>query len=288
MPWYTVTGTGESTGRPRRRRYYAADEAAARQQASNDGTRVDTLEPDPPRLATERQAAYAHDLGIALPTDATIEEASDLIACATSGPIAPELAAYLSACGHRVPAAQETAARLSTRHELVQWYLLNVARHLWRADWQHPRAPELPFDLAALADAFLAEQNAAKSFDRVAPEPGATWPRLIDIFHGGTDIASVNTTAYRHACALLDQRQPHQPPPRRRPVRATPAAAPTNRRMSTCRHCAAPISRAAESCPHCGGSLPGLGLKMRLLGALVAAAPAALVLYLVLHWAGLI
>jgi hypothetical protein len=263
MRWYTVVGEGLTTGKSRTRRYYAVDETDARQQALADETRPDTITPDPPRPATEKQYAYAHRLRLTLPAEATVEQASDIIAHATKGPIAPELAAYLQAVGRPVPLSQEIGARMITAHEEIQWYLLNVARHQGRGTWRHPKNPDIPLDLDALATAFAADQQAATSFKQARPADwtGEDWPRLITISSNGVGIESSRINAYKRAAELLG------PPPKevatRRAGLRSPAAPP--RQLTSCRACGHQVSHDAKTCPTCGTDDPGQPAWMRLL-----------------------
>lgn len=77
MPKFLVSGVGQDTGRKRQRTLEAKDEVHARALAEADGTIVDSVERLPDEPATERQLAYAKDLGISVPVGATKEEVSD-------------------------------------------------------------------------------------------------------------------------------------------------------------------------------------------------------------------
>jgi hypothetical protein len=79
MLTFRVTGRGRDTGRKRQQQYVAADEAHAKELAEAEGTSVESIEHLPDAPPTERQLAYAKDLGISVPVDASIEDVSDLI-----------------------------------------------------------------------------------------------------------------------------------------------------------------------------------------------------------------
>lgn len=79
MPNFGVTGIARETGRRRTRRYKAIDEAQAREFGEKDGISVSDITLLPPDPPTERQTAYAADLGIAIPDGASYEEVSNLI-----------------------------------------------------------------------------------------------------------------------------------------------------------------------------------------------------------------
>lgn len=79
MPKFLVIGVGQGTRRKRQRTFEAKDEAHARALAEADGTIVDSAERLPDDPPTEKQLAYAKDLGISVPPDATKDEVSDLL-----------------------------------------------------------------------------------------------------------------------------------------------------------------------------------------------------------------
>ncbi len=88
MPKFQIRGHGKETGRKRSRIFYASSEAKARELAAADLTIVDQIEKlpeDPPPEPTERQLAYASDLGIVIPDDADRDDISDLISHKLSG-----------------------------------------------------------------------------------------------------------------------------------------------------------------------------------------------------------
>jgi hypothetical protein len=80
MPRFQVSGRGKKTDREWKPRIYnARNEADARSKADDDGMIADVIERLPEEPPTERQLAYAKDLGISIPTEATKSEVSDLI-----------------------------------------------------------------------------------------------------------------------------------------------------------------------------------------------------------------
>lgn len=58
-------------------------------------------------------------------------------------------------------------------------------------------------------------------------------------------------------------------------------------KLKLCRQCGAHVSRYAETCPKCGAAAPTFSISMRIIAALLAGVPSAIVLYFVLHWSGL-
>lgn len=79
MPRYRVHGLRKDTMNPSHRTFYACDEGVAFDLADEDGMyveKVDLIEPEP---ATISQIAFAGRLGIDLPDDCDVDEASSLI-----------------------------------------------------------------------------------------------------------------------------------------------------------------------------------------------------------------
>jgi hypothetical protein len=85
MPSYQVAGRGKETGRSRTGTYQAYDEAEAIAKAESEGTVVDKISLLPEPSPTEAQIAYATDLGIKIPPNATKWEVRDLISCRVDG-----------------------------------------------------------------------------------------------------------------------------------------------------------------------------------------------------------
>lgn len=84
MPLFRVKGKLAETKNPRNRQYLAKTEVEARSKAEAEGILVSSVEEIPPQPPTEKQLAYAFDLGIAIPDNVTKDEISDLISMKTS------------------------------------------------------------------------------------------------------------------------------------------------------------------------------------------------------------
>ena len=84
MAKFEVIGKGKDSGRNRKRIYTAASEAEAKQLAENEGTVVGEIIKLPPDPPTDKQLAYAKDLGISIPRNATKEDLTDLISLTLS------------------------------------------------------------------------------------------------------------------------------------------------------------------------------------------------------------
>lgn len=84
MPYFRVKGKSAESGKSRNRQYLAKSESEAQSQAEKDGIVVASVGEIAAQPATERQLAYAVDLGIVIPDGITKEEISDLISIKTS------------------------------------------------------------------------------------------------------------------------------------------------------------------------------------------------------------
>ena len=84
MPYFRVKGKSAESGKSRSRQYLAKSESEAQSQAVKDGIVVASVGEIAAQPATERQLAYAVDLGIVIPDGITKEEISDLISIKTS------------------------------------------------------------------------------------------------------------------------------------------------------------------------------------------------------------
>lgn len=166
------------------------------------------------RPATERQRGYARSLGLNIPADATLEEASDIISESVNGPTSPAVAQYMVSLGlGPLRSLDQTLRRLRDRFaspqeweaECLRWYLFNVARTVQRARWRHPNDAWEPTALHPFVLRFQADEKAMTSYRRAAPEAWQTltWPDLIDIRTGGTGLESTATAAYKAAHALV-------------------------------------------------------------------------------------
>jgi hypothetical protein len=84
MPYFRVKGKTAESGKARNRQYLAKSASQAQSQAEKDGIIVNSVEEIAEQPATERQLAYAADLGIVIPDGVSKDEISDLISLSTS------------------------------------------------------------------------------------------------------------------------------------------------------------------------------------------------------------
>jgi hypothetical protein len=84
MPFFRVKGKFMETGKPRNTKYFAKSEDEAMSAAEADGMIALSVEEIPAEPATERQLAFAAELGITIPDGITKPEISDLISLATT------------------------------------------------------------------------------------------------------------------------------------------------------------------------------------------------------------
>jgi hypothetical protein len=153
MPHFDVVGEGIKTNRRRHKRYLANDEHHVRKLALQDDTRVITItlvEPGPP---TEKQLAYARDLGLSFSSDVTINEMGNLLSRAqeddTQAPrwlieywwsIAPvEKDMYVTQyAGFAFLIRLIHGVTFSGQHpaEMVRWFIYFVVRDRLRLSWE--------------------------------------------------------------------------------------------------------------------------------------------------------
>jgi len=142
MPTFRVTGRGRDTGRKRQQQYVVADEAHAKDLAEAEGTSVESIERLPDAPPTERQLAYAKDLGISVPVDASIEDVSDLIDARLHGDKPAEARHQAIAKRYRVIFTRYTGKKAlfdrlmakliepGREQDLMAWFVYRVYREL--------------------------------------------------------------------------------------------------------------------------------------------------------------
>lgn len=84
MPYFRVKGKTAESGKARNRQYLAKSASQAQSQAEKEGIIVNSVEEIAVQPATERQLAYAADLGIVIPDGVSKDEIGDLISLNTS------------------------------------------------------------------------------------------------------------------------------------------------------------------------------------------------------------
>ncbi|MGM0985311.1 MAG: hypothetical protein ACQEXG_18145 [Pseudomonadota bacterium] len=216
MPKFKVQGTGKDSGNSRTRIYTAKDESAAREMAEADVTVIGEIEELPPEPPTERQLAYAQELGIKIPGDATKDELSDLISCKVDedSKASPQL--FTIANGYGVETTRYTReddvyarifSALSTpgcEQELAAWFAFNVLKD--RSSSRSADVPDSPNEprLNSLASKLVADPKVMQSIKRYS-ESGLLWFGERTDSEGYTrQGGSIRTAAYKAAAALVD------------------------------------------------------------------------------------
>lgn len=216
MPKFKVRGAGVDSGRSRTRTYTAKDEHEARAIAEADGTAITEIEELPPEPPTDRQIAYAKDLGIKIPTDVTKDELSDLISCkvdedarassqllAMANDYGVETTSYT---GEGAVYARVFAAFSSPGHEqeLAQWFAFNVLRD--RSPTRSAALADYPDDprLVSVASKLVVDPKVMQSIKRYSESSLVWFGEKTDgegyVRQGGSN----RTAAYKAAAALID------------------------------------------------------------------------------------
>ena len=218
MPTFLVTGLGRDTGRKRQRTFGAKDEVHARSLAEADGTTVQSIERLPDEPATEKQLAYAKDLGISVPAGATKEDVSDLLDARLEHD-KPADARHLGfadrygvrytqysgkkALYNRIHAALSQPGR---EEELTAWFVYRVYREL--VEGKDNASIEGP-DHSAIQDiaaGLVQDESILKSIRRYRGSEliwFGEWTAPDGTVHTG---GSNKTIAYRRAAILLRER----------------------------------------------------------------------------------
>jgi hypothetical protein len=218
MPYFRVKGKSAESGKSRSRQYLAKSESEAQSQAVNDGIVVASVGEIAAQPATERQLAYAVDLGIVIPDGITKEEISDLISIKTSDDKPSTSRHRAFAESFDLEPTQYIGKKLlfdgiwnalkqpDRQLELLQWFTFRVYRQLVNGSLGAPI--DSPFDPVILEVAQeLAEDDKAVSsikryegmslirFGECSAPDGST-------YSGG----STRTIGYKEASRLLSIR----------------------------------------------------------------------------------
>jgi len=216
MPRYEVIGTGRGTGRRRKRVYSCLAPQDAAKLANDEGIEVETVKSLPEKPATEKQVAYARDLGLSFPNDISKAEMMDLLDAHLSSDrgtterdrafariFGLETTRYVGkkAMFDAIGNALRAPGR---EHELAAWFAFRVLRHLLHGGEDHPaaRGPDAPV-IVEIADALASDERTIRSIrgyhgrqliwfgEYTAPDGS--------VHEGG----STRTIAYRRARDLL-------------------------------------------------------------------------------------
>ena len=157
---FIVRGTNTTTNRKNKRTYTASSDADAIQKAETDGLAGPfeiTVEPE--ESATERQLAYAKDLGLRIPQGACITDASALITRAEENDVEAthtELLAFLAARGWRGSAFTGYGFTLKILYNFVDNPREQIALYPYYIDRSENGLPLGNFDTAPRKDHYLA------------------------------------------------------------------------------------------------------------------------------------
>jgi hypothetical protein len=212
------------TGRAINRAFGAETPDGARRQAERAGIIVESVERLPPTPATDRQLAYARDLGITIPESATLEQMQELISLAVD-PLAPPAlpaSSWLVARARGLDADLDPERNWSVGYvsyrldqavgrggaaldrEWAFWFLHSVLRHQRQASWSSPEQSGVPdTTMFALAERFSEDAAALRSMKSHYPYDLPRY-QYVRIGSGGVD---KRTSAYVRAVALLTEVQ---------------------------------------------------------------------------------
>jgi hypothetical protein len=178
MPRYSISGKNKQTGRKRTRVYDARTETHARTMAEVEGTEIESVIAIPSDQPTERQLAYAKDLGIQVPSDVSKQEVSDLIDRCVNEDEAPDSESLILAERYeihftRFTGKREIASRIyrilnapGKEAQLLAWFAFYVSIHLNRRKDHRPfQDPDDPF-IQRIAIELAKEAAVVKSLRR--------------------------------------------------------------------------------------------------------------------------
>jgi hypothetical protein len=213
------------TGRTINRAFGAETPNGARRQAERAGIVVENVERLPPTPATDRQLAYARDLGITIPESPTLEQMQELISLAVDPLAPPALPAspWLVARARGLDADLDPERNWSVGYvsyrleqavgcgspaldrEWAFWFLHSVLRHQRQASWSSPEQSGVPdATMFALAERFSENVTAVKSMKRNYPYDFPPY-QYVRIGGPGGDTVNKRTSAYARAVALLTE-----------------------------------------------------------------------------------
>ena len=218
MPYFRVNGKAAESKNPRNRQYLAKSATEAQSQAEKDGIVVASVEEIAAQPATERQLAYAADLGIVIPDGITKDEISDLISIKTSDdePSTARHRAFAESFGLEptkyigkkllFDGIWTTLKQSDRQLELLQWFTFRVYRQLVNGSLGSPIdspfnpvilevAQELSKDDKALGSIKRYEGRSLIRFGELSAPDGST-------YNGG----STRTIGYKEASRLLSIR----------------------------------------------------------------------------------
>lgn len=178
MPYFRVKGKTAESGKARNRQYLAKSASQAQSQAEKDGIIVNSVEEIAVQPATERQLAYAADLGIVIPDGISKDEISDLISLSTSDDKPSTERHRAFAEGFGLEPTQYIGKKLlfdgiwntleepMRQSEMLQWFTFRVYRQLVNRSVGAPI--DSPFDpvILEVAQELAKDEKAVSSIKR--------------------------------------------------------------------------------------------------------------------------
>lgn len=266
MPNFEAKGKHYETGKMLHRTYQVPTETEALHRALADGMIVEDIRLAPDEPPTDKQLAYAKDLGINIPPSMIKDEISDAIA-AQRGHDKPASEKHRTiAKKYGVESTQYcgkkslfdrifTALKADGREgDLAAWFTYRIYRNLMHGQDggpvdtpDHPLIGEIGNDLSKFDNVI----QSIKRYDGrdliwfgewTAPD-GRT-------YQGGSD----RTIAYKMAAAALRQRIEFPAQSKAEPdvTKRNGNGAALSGSIRNCHDCGKPISKSAGRCPHCG------------------------------------
>jgi len=218
MPSFEVKGRGKETNRARKRVYSAFDEDEAITKAETDGIIVESCNILPEPKPTEAQLAYAKDLGISVPQNATLNEVSDMISCRVEydKPATERHKSfarlYRVECTDYVGKRKlfnmifESLQEPSRINDMVSWFVFRVYRELVHgADNTPIQSPNDP-TIKEITNELVNDSSVIKSIKRYKGRDliwFGEWTAPDGSVHTG---GSNRTTAYQRASSLLREK----------------------------------------------------------------------------------
>lgn len=218
MPSYEIIGHGGDTGRKRTKVYKAYNESEAIAAAENEGTMVDSISRLPDDPPTDAQLAYAADLRIGVPQNATKWEVRDLISCCADNDKPSTERHRWFANLYRVECTCHTGkkdlfdrifAHLKTpgrEKEMASWFTYRVYRRLVNGMDNAPvTAPDAPIiqDIAAILVEDTSAVASMRRYDGRDLIWFGQWTSPDGYQHEG---GSNRTIAYKQASMMLREK----------------------------------------------------------------------------------
>lgn len=168
---FIVRGVNTTTNRKNKRTYTASSEADATRQAEADGLAGPfEITVEPADEATERQLAYANDLGLTIPKGACKTDLSALLSRAEDDDeraALPEVLEFLAGRGWQGSALMGYNAMLATVMDILAEPRDRIAFYAYYIDQAENKRPLANFDKAPGKDRYLAFADYAIQSEKI-------------------------------------------------------------------------------------------------------------------------